>query len=617
MKKHYSPKADTMMYVCQLKNPADGSTWVDVSAVKKMLDSRLGKTILDYAYIIHDRDTVTQDDVDSRDRQREAYMARVYHEAKGLAMTQQDVQNFTTADATDAEALRIAHEAVEKRLPRFTLGAPKPTHIHATLILNQNRRVDDVAAWFDGVAQPIPALLHPYKDNVKKSGDRKKNALLYLVHKNAPEKASYRADEVVASFDYQTQLEKIIEIAEAHAKYQVTPDEVNDFINLIAEGKHTVRDFIDRYTYAIYARNQKNLDAAEKERITYHSVTPDYRMVGYCDSIMDERARIGKTTGCYEMALEIAKKVYGAPADVFTDIGSVKRPNPYVFTVGVQTLFNGYGGQPIVIFDDFRAGDLKSAFKSRAAVKNFLDPHPASQQYDVKFKTVLPVAQYVFISGIDPFRTFIKDLSSTKASGDEKDEDMAPQFFGRVWWRCTFIDPTRYVVYKNREFYPCEFPISERFYETSPYYCSVPAVMRSTLPIERKMEILSRGFAPLYEHVMSPVSSVTVDDDLEDFYKLYGQVADYAYDGYDISIMSYDDSSDASYLYLDDLMCYSAAKTSLSPEELSYMEEMARMPDCKYFPVQVAHENDIKFLVPYWRQKGFHYIADIAEKYSN
>ena len=590
MKKHYSPKADTMMYVCQLKNPADGSTWVDVPAVKKMLDSRLGKTILDYAYIIHDRDTVTQDDVDSRDKQRTAYMARIYHDEIGHAMTQQDVQNFSVSDAVDAEALRKARAAVDARLPRFTLGAPKPAHIHITMILNQNRRVDDVAAWFDGVAQALPALLHPYKDNIKKSGDRKKNALLYLVHRNAPHKAAYRSDEVVASFDYQTQLEKILELAEAHAKYQVTPDEVNDFINLISEGKYTVRDFIDRYTYAIYARNQRNLDSAEKERITYHSVTPDYRMVGYFDSSMDERARIGKTTGCYAMALEIAKKVYGAPADVFTDISSMKRPNPYVFTVGVQTLFNGYSGQPIVIFDDFRAGDLKGAFKSRAAVKNFLDPYPASQRFDVKFNTVMPVAKYVFISGIDPFRTFIRELSSTKAAGEQNDEDMASQFFGRIWWRCTFIDPTRYVVYKNAEFYPAPRPMHERFYETVPYLCSVPAVMRSTLPMERKMAILSRGFSPLYEHVMSPVASMSVDNDLEDFYALYGTASETPYSGYDISVTVYDDSCDAPYLnpelaviFAEDEHDYPVLEMLLTDEYVTAIYERAALSDEFYF----------------------------------
>lgn len=98
---------------------------------------------------------------------------------------------------------------------------------------------------------------------------------------------------------------------------------------------------------------------------------------------------------------------------------------------------------------------------------------------------------------------------------------------------------------------------------------------------------------------------------------MYGQAADYAYDGYDISIMSYDDSADASYRYLEDLAYYATLSASLIPAELSYMEEMARMPDCKYFPVMVAQESDIRRLVPYWHQKGFHYLADIAEKYSN
>lgn len=546
-RKAYYPKADTMMYVCQLKNPITGEQWVDVSAVERMLQSRLGKTILDYAYIIHDRDVVTDSDIESRDRQRLTYMAHMYYQELGEDISKQDVQNFAVSETLHADALRKAQESVEAKLPRFTLGEAKPAHIHVTMILRENRKTVDVAGWFDGCAQTIPELIKPYKDNLKKSGDRKKNALLYLVHKNAPEKAQYRADEVTASFDYCTELQKLIELAALHAQYQVTPDEVNDFVNLIASGKRTVRDFIDQYTYAIYSRNQKHLDAAEKERITHHSVVPPFRCVEYFDSIMDNRARIGKTTGCYEKARRLAIDKFGAPPDVFDTVDAAMQPNPYIFTASVQTLFEGYTGQPIVILDDFRAGDLKNAFKSRAAIKTFLDPYPKPIRYDIKFSTVLPIPQYVLISGIDDFRTFIHDLSNTKAAGESKDKDQASQFYGRFWSRCTFIDATRYVVYKNREYFPAPVPVQQRFYQTVPYICSVPAVMRSSLSKEDKAKVLSKGFDPLYRETSVCESSCFSAEDLTDFFALYGTPATVKYDGYDIALTSYDDSRDAEY----------------------------------------------------------------------
>lgn len=552
-KKHYFPKGDTMMYTCQLTNPHTGGTWVDIAAVKVMLRGRLGNTVSDYALIVHDRDVVTESDVLERKKQHVNLLARLYYEYMGEAMGKEDAQNFsTTLENLNADAMAKAMEEVNRRLPEFNEGDVKPAHVHIVLILSENRKTNEVANWFEGCAQPVPELLTLYKDNIKKSGDRKKNALLYLVHKNAPEKAQYKASEVSASFDYDLQLERLIALAAIHAQYQVSPDEVNDFINLIAAGEKTARDFIKEYTYAIYTRNKKNIDVAEMERIKKHCVVPSMRCVQYFDSIMDDRARVGKTTACYEVARRIAVAEYGAPADVFCDVESVKKDNPYVFTASVQTMFEGYAAQPIVILDDFRAGDLKAAFKSRAAIKVFLDPHPTSTRFHVKYSSVIPVPKYVLISGIDPFRTFIDDLANLKTK-EEKETDLASQFYGRFWLRCTFIDATRYIVYKNREHYPClQKVIRERFYETLPYLCSVPAVLHSNLPADEKAKILAKGLDPIYQHAMSYEFENVKTEDLNEFFAMYGQPAVAKYDGYNQFIVEYDDSRDAPWYELYD-----------------------------------------------------------------
>jgi len=552
-KKHYFPKGDTMMYTCQITNPHTGGTWVDVEAVKTMLRDRYGHTVSDYALIVHDRDVVTEGDVLERKKQRVNLLARLYFEYMGEAMSKEDAQNFSsTLENLNADAMAKAMADVDKRLPDFHEGDVKPAHVHIVLILCENRKTNEVANWFEGCAQAVPELITLYKDNVRKSGDRKKNALLYLVHKNAPEKAQYSASEVSASFDYDLQLERLIELASIHAQYQVSPDEVNDFINLIEAGKKTARDFILQYTYAIYTRNKKNIDVAEMERIKKHCIVPNYRCVLYFDSIMDDRARIGKTTACYEVARRIAISEYKAPEDVFCNIESVKKDNPFIFTASVQTMFEGYAGQPIVILDDFRAGDLKAAFKSRAAIKVFLDPHPTSTRFHVKYSSVIPIPKYVFISGIDPFRTFIDDLSNLKTR-EEKETDLASQFFGRFWLRCTFIDSTRYIVYKNREHYPCsQKVIKERFYETLPYLCSVPAVLHSNLSSDKKAEILAKGLDPIFQHAMSYEFNSAKTENLDEFFAMYGKPAIAKYDGYNQFFTEYDDSRDAPWYELYD-----------------------------------------------------------------
>lgn len=508
-------KADTMMYVCQLNDPRSGEQWVNVPAMEAMLKQRLGKTLLSYAYIIHDKDTVVESDVEAREQARERYSTRLYQERLGNLAKEQDPQNNVAITSLRQEATEYAQKLTDEKFPAVTLGALKPAHIHLVMRLKENRDVDVVARWFKDVAPTLPELIQVYKDNVRKSGDRIKNALEYLVHKNAAGKFQYAPEEVVASFDYVKHLKDVVEIETAHAQYRVTPDEVNDFINLIADNQKTRADFISQFSYAIYSRNATHVDKAEAHRISRFAKVPARRKVGYFDSNQLDKARIGKTTAACEVARQLAIKQFGAPEDVFTDVESVKSPNPYVYICGQNTLFEGYTNQPIVIFDDFRAGDLKSAFKSRAAIKNFLDPHPASQRYNVKFSSVLPVVEYVLITGIDEFDDFIRSLSTIKAKDEEDDDDMVTQFLGRFWFRCTFEDGERYVVYLNNEFYPIE-GCETRFYHGLPAPCSVFRVMN----IEDKdvrNRALEKTFLPLYRQIVAfgtGPDNIITDDDL-------------------------------------------------------------------------------------------------------
>ncbi len=571
-KKIYFPKADTMMYVCQLRDPATGNVWVDIPALEKMLNSRLGNTLTRYAYIVHDQDTVTEEDIEDRNNQRLRYLAREYYLALGSDMSKQDLQNFSVSDALHSDALKKAQEIVDTKLPQFVLGATKPAHIHIVLRLNENRKTDVVGRWFKGVAQTQPELLKVFKDNVAKSGDRLKNALLYLVHENAPEKHRYEPTEVHASFDYCTELNNLLEKAALHALYKLTPDEVNDEVNCISSGLKTRRDFIEKYSYAVYARNSNNIDKAERHRITNFAVPPKRRVVGYFDSAMDDKARIGKTTGAYEIARRIAIDKFGAPDKDYMTISAVKSANPYVFTASSQTLFEGYTGQPILVLDDFRAGDLKTAFKSRAAIKTFFDPHPSSQRYNIKFDSVLPTPEFIFISGIDSFRTFIEALAGTKAKNEEEETDMITQFYGRFWFRCTFLDATRYCIYKNREFYPAN--CKERFYSTISYLCSVPAVMQSPLSDEEKATVLARGFDPAYKEIMKYSNEAKQAPDLNDFFALFGTPAVSKYDGYDIAVSSYDDSNDAPW---HSVMAEVPVGAYVSPSDIAAKQEAEKM----------------------------------------
>lgn len=105
--------------------------------------------IKDYCYIIHDKDTYTDED--------------------------------------------------EKRNPDHKSGELKPAHIHLLLRFetNQPQKLELVAKWFN---------LKP--NFVNKITGKWEDACLYQIHKNAPDKYQYTVEEVTANFDYQAFLDE-------------------------------------------------------------------------------------------------------------------------------------------------------------------------------------------------------------------------------------------------------------------------------------------------------------------------------------------------------------------------------------------------------------------------
>lgn len=88
-------------------------------------------------------------------------------------------------------------EEDEKNNPLHKQGTLKPPHVHLLLKFDNPQHFKNIASWFD-----IP------ENFINKIKGRWENAVVYQVHRNAPEKYQYSVDEVTANFDVQSLLEK-------------------------------------------------------------------------------------------------------------------------------------------------------------------------------------------------------------------------------------------------------------------------------------------------------------------------------------------------------------------------------------------------------------------------
>lgn len=108
------------------------------------LDSILAQKtcILQYSYIVHDKDTYTKED--------------------------------------------------EKRNPEHKAGTLKPPHIHLLLKFNSPQHFENIGKWFGLSENFVSKLLGGWN-----------SAVVYQIHRNAKEKYQYSIDEVTANFDVQ------------------------------------------------------------------------------------------------------------------------------------------------------------------------------------------------------------------------------------------------------------------------------------------------------------------------------------------------------------------------------------------------------------------------------
>lgn len=527
-RKIYKRKADVMMLTSQLCDRL-GNRIVDISAMENVCKNKIcNGQLLRYAYIVHDSDVVTQSDIDERESQRNAYTMRLYREYRSEDLLKQDVQSVSLPSGLDADDLRKACEECDRKLPSFVLGNTKNPHLHLVLQLPTNRRVDEIVGWFNDCFPQMPDLVRTYKDNRLKSGDRITNALGYLVHKNDPSKYQYLASSVIASFDYEKELSVIVEIEARHSKYHYTADDINDIINSIAKNEFSLRDWLKTVPYSTYLRNRKLLDDAELSRQIEHVPFPKLRHTYYFESTCSDPSGTGKSVASYEYARYLAIKYYGADKELFSNVSAIKMPNPFVYTASSKKAFQGYKGQPILVLDDVYGTDMKKLFDGQRGIKTFLDAHPASGTVDVKFSDVLPVVEYVLISGITDFDTFVNDMATSKHNDDA--DDVKTQFYRRIWGVFTVAEsksdivPDIARVMVNRDFYPCISLVDNGYVVSRDYNVSIPTIYRSDCSDDEKQSLISKSLdwmIHIFESYDLSKSSISLS---EDFVSLLGTV---------------------------------------------------------------------------------------------
>lgn len=298
------------------------------------------KSITRYAYIRHDKDVVTEWDVEN---------------GKGA---------YTEAD----------------------LGKPKGVHWHIVLETAKGLMpVSTIARWL-GIPESMV--------EVPKGRGAFIDCVEYLRHSDIRQelkgKYVYEADEVKANFDWQTE---VTELVLRKTKYEKPLSQADFLKNEVLYNGMSLKDVQARYP-TIYQKESTVFDRLRMKYITERAPLPPSRVNFYIEG----QAGYGKDTMARSIARGLFPDLVGDDEAIYFEIG------------GNKVTFDGYDGQPVIIWSEFRADTFVKALGGYEEVLGSIDIIPKNNRHHRKFGAVKLINSVNIVTSTQPYREFLKGL---------------------------------------------------------------------------------------------------------------------------------------------------------------------------------------------------------------
>ena len=276
----------------------------------------------------------------------------------------------------------------EEQNPDHKAGEIKPRHWHVVLECGSNVEIGVVARWL-GVAEN-------FVETAKGAGAFL-DCVQYLTHEQEKQqllgKRLYADFEVKSNFEFRAELDKR---AENRAKYNRDLNLKERIRMEVLLNGMTLRQVIDKYPYEY----QQDFAYLERCRIRYISKIAQMpkRRINY---YVEGSGGIGK--GLISRAL----------ARALIDRDNLLKDDEIFFEVGAdRTSFEGYDGQPVLIWNDCRASTLLTKLDGRENVFNVFDPHPADIQQNIKYGSIRLNNEINIVNSVQTWKEFLDELAA-------------------------------------------------------------------------------------------------------------------------------------------------------------------------------------------------------------
>jgi hypothetical protein len=305
-------------------------------------------------------------------------------------------------------------------------GELKKPHWHIVIKLKTPVPISQVAKWF-GIKEnyiEIPKGQNAFIQCVQ-----------YLTHESAKQQEAgkylYPDSEVFSNFDFREELEAY---AEKSFNKELTGKGKKENVRkkVMFEGlKLSQVDIND------YIKDFATLQKCRLEYLKRFAELPKTRINFYITG--------GSGTGKSLSSRALAKTL--------VDPQNQLKDNEVFFVVGQGgALFEGYDGQPVLIWDDLRAFDLLTHFnKNVGAIFNLFDVIPSDSQQNVKFSSIKLINSINIVNSVQTFQEFC-DIICYKNNFNEMPEP-DKQIYRRFPFFIELSASQKYDFFINKQFF--------------------------------------------------------------------------------------------------------------------------------------------------------------------
>lgn len=374
-------------------------------------------------------------------------------------------------------------------------GESKDPHFHLVAELTQVYELETIAKWFNLPSNFI---------NKAKGAGAFLDCVEYLTHESDKEqeagKYRYSDEEVKANFDFRELLNKR---SLSKSKYGLALNDVDLLRMDVLTGKKTLNQCYSENP-DLFIKDNAKLKVARAEYLS-HKEPPKTRINYYICG----KGGIGKNCACKALARALFPAL--KDEDLFFEVGAE------------DVSFEGYDGQPVIIWNDCRAEELLRKLHGRGNVFTVFDNNPTKQKQSIKYGSINLINMVNIVNSVQPWQEFFEKLVKTK---DGENEDI-----GQGMRRFPFIIPLHdedFDLYVNKGyFYGTNlFTEWEEYKNIQGNFGKVRRVLKNNEEIAKQIENQMLAL-PLqkYNEIVSEKESANelTDEDLIKQFKNYGK----------------------------------------------------------------------------------------------